>query len=123
MANAVSKSPFSGSTQGEGIKVVATSTPGTLIHTTGTSATNLDEIWLYAFNSDTADRTLTIEFGGATAPDQNIVLPILFKQGLQLVVPGLPLLGNGSVALTVKAFVAGAANVVIIYGFVLRITP
>ncbi len=122
MANAVSKIPFSASTQGEAIKVVATATAGTLIHTTGVSATVIDEVWLYAFNSDTADRTLTIEYGGATAPDQNIVLTIPLKQGLVVVVPGLPLLGNGTVALTVNAF-ASAANVVTIYGFVNRITP
>ncbi len=122
MANAVAKIPFSGSTQGEGIKVVATGTPGTTIHTGGTSATLIDEVWLYAFNSDTVDRTLTIEFGDATAPDHNIVLTIPFKSGLVLVIPGLPLLGNGSVALTVKAF-ASAANVITISGFVNRITP
>src|SRR5260221_9727319 len=122
MANAVAKIPFSASTQGQGIKVSATATAGTLIHTTGTSATLIDEVWLWAFNSDTADRTLTIEFGGATAPDQNIVVTIPFKSGLVLVVPGLPLLGSGSVALTVKAF-ASAANVVTISGFVNRITP
>ncbi len=122
MANATSKIPFSGSTQGQAIKVVATGTPGTTIHTTGVSATVIDEIWLYAFNSDTADRTLTIEFGGAAAPDQNIVLTIPFKQGLIIVVPGLPLLGSGTVALTVKAF-ASVTNVVTILGFVQRITP
>ena len=122
MANAVSRIPFSASTQGQAIKVVATGTPGTLIHTTGTSLTILDEIWLYAFNSDTADRVLTIEFGGPTAPDQNIVLNIPFKSGLVLVVPGLPLTGSGTVALTVKAF-AAAANVITVLGFCNRITP
>lgn len=122
MANSVSKIPFSGSTQGQAIKVAATATPGTTIHTTGTSGTVIDEIWLYAFNSNTSDVLLTIEFGGATAPDQNIVATIPFKQGLYLIVPGLPLLGSGTVALTVKAF-AGTTNVVTISGFVNRITP
>lgn len=122
MANAVAKIPFSGSTQGQAVKVAATSTPGTLIHTTGVSATIEDEIWLYAFNSDTSDRLLTIEFGGATAPDQNIVLTIPFKAGLIIVVPGIALLGSGTVALTVKAF-AATANVITILGFVNRITP
>lgn len=122
MANAVAKIPFSGSTQGQAVKVAATSTPGTLIHTTGVSGTIEDEVWLYAFNSDTADRLLTIEFGGATAPDQNIVLTIPFKAGLIIVVPGIALLGSGTVALTVKAF-AATANVITILGFVNRITP
>jgi len=122
MANAVAKIPFSGSTQGQAIKVAATSTPGTTVHTTGTSATIIDEVWLYLYNSHTADVLVTIEFGGATAPDQNIVLTVPFKTGLVLAVPGLPLLGSGSVALTVKVF-AATTNVVTVIGFVNRITP
>jgi hypothetical protein len=122
MANAISRIPFSASVQGKPIKVAATATPGTLIHTTGISATILDEIWLYAFNSDTVDRTLTIEFGGATAPDQNIVLTLTSKVGLVLIVPGLSLLGDGAAALTVKAF-ASVTNVVTVSGYVNRITP
>ena len=122
MANAVSKIALSGSTQGQGVKIVATATAGTTIHTTGTSATVIDEVWLYLWNAHTADVVTTIEFGGATAPDQNIVLTVPFKSGLLLAVPGLPLLGSGSVALTVKAF-AATTNVVIALGYVNRITP
>lgn len=114
--------PFSASTQGKPIKLAATSTPGTAIHTTGISATNVDRIYLFAFNSDTVDRTLTVEFGGVTAPDQNIVVTIPFKVGLVLVIDGLPLLGNGSAGLIVAAF-ASAANVVTVSGYVLRVTP
>ncbi len=91
MANAVAKIPFSGSTQGQGIKIVQTATAGTTVHTTGTSATVIDEVWLWLWNSHTADVLVTIEFGGATAPDQNIIMTIPFKQGLTLAVPGLPL--------------------------------
>ena len=122
MANAVSKIPFSGSTQGQGIKVVATATAGTTIHTTGTSATVLDEVWLWLFNSTTADVVTTIEFGGATAPDQNIVLTVPFKSGLVMAVPGVSLLGNGTTGLTVKVF-AATANVITVTGYVNRITP
>jgi hypothetical protein len=122
MANATAILPFSGSTQGQGIKVVQTSTPGTLIHTTGTSATIVDRIYLWAFNSDTVDRAITIEFGGPTAPDQNIIVTVQSKAGQLLVVPGFPLIGNGSVALTVKAFGA-AANVLTVSGYILRIQP
>ena len=118
---AFSKVLLSGSTFGKAVKVAATATPGTSVHATGISATILDEIWLYAYNSDAADRILTVEFGGATAPDQNIVLTILKKTGLTLVVPGLVLTGDGAAALTVKAF-ADAANVVTLTGFINRIT-
>lgn len=118
MATAV-KRKLSASTDGRGIKVVATGTTGTTIHTAvaGTTAGTFHEIWLYAYNSDTADRLLTIEFGGTTAPDDNIKVVIPTQAGLVLVVPGL-ILQNGSV---VTAF-AAAANVVTIQGFVNSIT-
>lgn len=122
MANAVAKIPFSGSTQGKAVVVVATATAGTTIHTTGTSATVIDEIWMWAYNGHTADVVLTIEFGGATVPDQNIVMTVPVKQGLLLVVPGLPLLGSGGAGLTVAAF-AGTASVITLIGYVNRITP
>lgn len=113
------KRKLSGSTDGKGIKVVATGSTGTTIHTAvaGTTAGTFDEIYLYAFNSDTVSRVLTIEFGGTTAPDQNIVSTLASKSGLVLVVPGL-ILQNGSV---VTAF-ADAANVVTLSGFVNTMT-
>lgn len=120
MATTYTKVLLSGSTQGRGIKVVQTSTPGTTIHTTGTAAATIDEMWLYAVNSDTTPRKLTIEFGGTTSPDDTIELTVPAEGGLMLVVPGLPLTGSGSVAVIVKAFCA-TANVVDIFGFVNRI--
>ena len=118
MATAV-KRKLSGSTDGRGIKVVATASAGTTIHTAvaGTTAGTFDEVWIWAYNSDTVDRVLTIEFGGTTAPDDNIKVNIPTQSGLTLVVPGL-ILQNGSV---VKAF-AAAANVVVLTGFVNAIT-
>lgn len=116
---AVYKRKLSGSTDGKPIKVVQTATAGDTIHTAvaGTTAGTYDEIWLYAYNGHTADVVLTIEFGGATVPDQNIVVTIPYKSGLQLVVPGL-ILQNGMV---VKAF-AATANVITISGYVNSIT-
>ena len=118
MSQAV-KRKLSESTDGKAIKIAATATPGTAIHTAvaGTTAGTYDEIWLWAFNSHTADVVLTIEFGGADAPDQNIVVTIPYKAGLVPVVPGL-ILQNGA---TVKAF-AETTNVVTITGFVNSIT-
>ena len=115
----VLKRKLSGSTDGAPVKVVATATAGTLIHTAvvGTTVGTFDEIWLFAQNNHTAPVTLTIEFGGPTAPDQNIIMTLASKSGLQLIVPGL-ILQNG---LTVKAF-ASVANVVCISGFINTIT-
>lgn len=112
------KTKLSASTDGQGIKVVATATAGTLIHTATANAVPgaggiWDNVWLWAFNSDTVARDLTIEFGGPGAPDQNIVQTIPAKSGLVLVVPGLVLQNSK----TVKAF-ASAANVVTLNGYV-----
>jgi len=124
MAVTYSKHILSGSTNGRQIKVAAIATAGTTIHATGTSSTTLDEIWLYAVNSDTTARKLTIEFGDVTSPDDLIELTIAAESGLVLVVPGLLLTGTGSTARTVRAFAAAAAaNVMMISGYVNRITP
>jgi len=112
-----SKQLLSGGTTGKNIKVAATATAGTTIHTAVSGTSNMDEIWLYACNTDSTDRKLTIEYGGATAPDELTEITITAEAGWVLVCPGL-LLQDG---LVVKAF-AAAANVVNINGFVNRIT-
>lgn len=115
------KVALSGSTQGKGIKVVATASTGTTIHATGTSSSIIDEVWLYAYNSSTGPITLTIQYGGTTSPDNDIKIDIPATSGLTLVVPGLILTGTGSAANTVYAY-AGTTNVVTISGYVNRIS-
>lgn len=110
-----SKIKLSGGTDGRNIKVAATSTPGTTVHTA--HATALDEVWLWAVNSDTTDRKLTIEFGGTSSPDDLIEVTIPAETGLVAVIPGL-LLTNSVI---VKAF-AASANVVLVNGYINRIT-
>jgi len=111
------KRKLSGSTDGKAIKVVKTATAGTLIHTAiaGQVAGTFDEVWLYAYNGHTDDVELTIEFGGATVPDQNIVLTLASKSGLQLIVPGLILQNE----MVIRAF-ASSANLVTLSGWVNR---
>lgn len=111
------KQKLSGSTDGKQIKVAATATPGTTIHTAVTGTSDYDEIWIWAYNHHTANVDLTIEWGGTTSPDNLIQITIPFKQGRFLVIDGL-VLQNG---LLVRAF-AGTANVIMIDGFVNRIT-
>ena len=115
------KKILSGSTDGKAVKVAATATAGTTIHTGSTTTTTFDEVWLYAVNSDTAARKLTIEWGGTASPDDLIELTVTAESGLVLVVPGLVIKGNASSALVVRAFCA-SANVVNIAGYVNRIT-
>ena len=110
-----SKLKLSGSTDGRLIKVAATATPGTTIHTA--HASDLDEIWIFAVNTSAVDVVLTLEWGGTTNPDDLIIVTIAAQSGFVLVIPGLIL--TGSVVL--KAF-AGTANVINLGGFVNRIT-
>jgi hypothetical protein len=80
----------------------------------------LDEVWLYAQNTDTTPRKLTIEWGGTSSPDDLIELTIPAESGLTLVAPGLLIKGAGT-ALVVRAF-AATADVVTIHGYVNRIS-
>lgn len=114
----VYKRHLSGGSDGMGIKVVQTATAGTTIHTAvaGTTDGTFDEVWLYAMNNHTADVSLTIEYGDASA-ENNIKMTIPYAQGLYLIIPGL-ILHNGK---TVKAF-ASVANVVTIHGWVNTMT-
>ena len=112
-----SKQLLSGSTSGKNVKVVATATAGTTIHTAVAGSSDMDEVWLYAMNTDSADRKLTIEYGGVASPDDLTEVTITAEAGWVLVCPGL-LLQN---SLVIKAF-AAAANVVMINGYVNRIT-
>jgi hypothetical protein len=74
---------------------------------------------LYATNTDTTARKLTIEWGGVSSPDDLIELTIPAESGLTLVAPGLLIKGNAT-PLVVTAFCA-SANVVTIHGYVNRI--
>lgn len=108
------KLKLSASTDGRPIKVVATSTAGTTIHTA--HASSIDEIYLYACNTSTASILLTLEWGGVTSPDDLIEFSIPAESGLFCVSPGLVLTNS----LLVRAF-AASANLITIVGFVNRI--
>jgi hypothetical protein len=111
-----SKLPLSGSTNGTGILVSASATPGTLIHTAVSGTSSYDEVWLYCQNTASATVALDIEYGGTAVKDL-IELNIPGESGLVLVVPGLFL--NNS--LVVRAF-AATASVLSIHGYVNRVT-
>lgn len=115
-----SKIALSGSTDGRMVKVAATATAGTTLHTGSATATTFDEIWLYAVNSSASSVKLTIEWGGVTSPDDLIELTITAESGLVLVSSGLIIKGNAT-PLVVRAF-AATANVINIAGYVNRIT-
>jgi hypothetical protein len=113
------KNKLSGSTDGKQIKVAASGTPGTLIHTCRavTGVNNWDEIWIWANNSSTSGVKLTIEWGGVTSPDDTLEITIPPESGDVLIIAG-KILQNG---LLVRAF-AASGNVINISGFVNEIS-
>lgn len=115
-----SKKILSASTSGRAIKVAATSTPGTTIHTGSTNSAILQEVWLYATNTDTTARKLTIEWGNTSSPDDLIELTVPQESGLVLIAPGL-LIQGAETALVIRAF-AATANVISIHGYVNEIS-
>ncbi len=112
---ALSKLILSGSTNGKSIIVSATSTPGTTIHDCDASA--LDEVFLWAWNDETATLLLTLEWGGVSDPG-NLLKVEIPAQGAEptLLVPGW--IGTGSI--NIDAFGA-SANKLHIFGYVNRI--
>ena len=112
-----SKQLLSESTNGKGILVNATSTAGDTIHTGVSGASDMDEVWIWAVNSSASNVKLTLEWGEATAPDGNIEFTVAAEAGLKCIIPGL-LIQN---SLVVKAF-AGTTDVIVLHGFVNRIT-
>jgi hypothetical protein len=112
---AYTRGPLSGSTHGRGIKVTGTTSGGAITVHTGQASTTLDDIvTIYAHNADSTDRLLTLEWGGATDPDDLIEMVIpRAGVGLVPVVIDLPIRNS----LVVEAW-AAAANVIVLFGFV-----
>lgn len=105
---------LSGSTDGKSIKVGATSTPGTTIHTA--HSTSLDFPYLTACNTSTQAVKLTIEWGGTTSPDDTWEETLAPESGEVVIAGGIKCITN---SLVVRAF-AATADVIIIAGHVLR---
>lgn len=111
------KRKLSASADGRGIKVGATATPGTLIHTalSNIAANEWDEIAIQAVNTSASAVKLTVEWGGTTAPDDLVEITIPAESGFTEVIPGL-VLQNGR---EVRAF-AATADVIVIHGYANR---
>lgn len=111
------KRGLSASDGGRGIKVAATATPGTLIHTAPSNIASgeWDEITLRAVNTSGSPVKLTIEWGGTTSPDDLVEITIPAESGFTEVIPS-HVLQNGK---DVRAF-AASADVLVLHGFVNR---
>jgi len=110
---------LSGSTSGKPIKVTATATAGTTLHTAVAGTVSFDEIYLWVTNTDTAAVNLTIEWGGVSDPDQLVckAVPIPPNSGPIPIMTG-QVLNSGMV---VGAF-ASAASKLLFTGYVNRIS-
>ena len=111
------KRKFSASSDGRGIKVAVTATPGTLIHEalSSVAANEWDEVWIRAINTSGSAVKLTLEWGGTSAPDDQIEITIPAEDGFHNVVEG-HVLQNGK---QVRAF-AATGDVIILHGYVNR---
>lgn len=107
------KGKLSGSTDGKGILVTATSiASGTTIHTAVASVDDFDVVSLFAYNSDASAMELQIGWGGTTDPDNVIKQTIPAKSGLTLVIADL-LVQNSAVIVAA----AGTGSKIVIYGY------
>ncbi|MCY4071252.1 MAG: hypothetical protein OXG60_08125 [Chloroflexi bacterium] len=111
------KRKLSGSTDGRGIKVAASGSPGTLVHTalSSVAANEWDEIFFQAVNTHTSDVKLTVEWGGTDSPGDLIEVTIPAESGFTEVIPG-HVLQNGAL---VRAF-AAETDVIVLHGYVNR---
>lgn len=108
------KGPLSGSTAGKLIKIAATSSPGTTIHTT--NATNPEKLWFKATNKHSSAVTVTIQWGGTSADDEWSFLLDPVTSPIEIVAGDV--LGASS---TVKVY-ASVTNVIFVLGEAIEIS-
>lgn len=114
----ISKQLLSGSTNGKPIKLTATTTPGTTIHTAIAGTGAYDEVYCWLTNTSASPVSVTVEFGGTTAPDTHLVdTYVLPANSLPIPVITGQVLQNGLVV----GIYASVTNVVLATGYVNRI--
>jgi len=114
----VTRHVLSGSTAGRPIVIVATASPGTLLHTAGAGLVAVEEVWLELANSSNQQVSITVEWGGTAAGDrfpETFFLPPRCPP--IFVATGAPIQN----ALEIRAY-ASVASVVRARGFLNRIS-
>jgi len=118
MASTATALIISESVYGKGVKIAATASSGTLLHTAvASTTTQCDEVVLHFYNSHTASVVVTVQWGGTTSPDNDIKYTVLAQDTVKCVIPGFRIQN----ALEIRAY-ASVTNVLIAYGQVNRIT-
>ena len=114
------KEALSQGSNGLGVQITSTTSPGVAIHNSPSGTTSWDEVWLWVTNNDPGndDEALTILWGDSNYSKWTVAENITIDSGLKLVVPGLILQNSQSVF--------GWANVdntaLTVFGYVNRIT-
>lgn len=112
----MSKLMLSESADGDGINITTASPidgSDTLIHTAVSGTTDKDLVTLFAYNDDTADRVLHLQWGDSA---DSIKQTIPAQSGLHVVCADLPISDGNTITAS-----ASAVNVVTVYGYVNRI--
>lgn len=109
------------SSSGDGIpiRVIATTSPGTAVHTAVSGTTGLDAIYLWANNASGSAVTLTVEMGNGGAGYQNVAYQVSIPaNNIPVAILVGQVLNNGQL---LKAY-ASVADVIRLTGFVHRIS-
>lgn len=109
---------LSGHTNGSVLVVSTSAGSGTLIHAVSTDTDQIDEVWMWASNANSADLLLNIEWGVSTTA-KIISMNIPFDSGLHLVIPGISLQGVAGPH-NIDAWTTTTGSQVTIYGYVNR---
>lgn len=116
-----SKIPLSQSSNGSTILLATSAAPGTLLHTTQTNNTDLDEVWLYANNVGIIDSLVTVYWGNTATANSIGTFAIAAYAGPTILSPGLVLRGDGATGGVVYA-TSSVISGVSVAGYINRIT-
>jgi len=78
------------------------------IHQASSTATDIDEVWLWAANRHSADVEVTVGWGRAGNTDTNNLFTVPTLAGLYLLVPGLILKGSTGTPKIVNVYASSA---------------
>lgn len=111
------RSALSGAANGQPLSLGSSNSVIT-VHTTLSSSSVFDEIWIYGSNTGSTNAVVTVSWYGTTS----IKLTLPAATGLTLISPGLLLSGTGSATSSVTARDTSSTGNVYLFGYVIRTT-
>ena len=117
-----SKQLLSQSINGKAVNITATGLNINTIHTTLSSSSVLDEVWLYASNSTTSDIMLNVLYGGADFTNDILFEGVIEAYaGSVLICPGLIARGNDTTGFSIYGNSTSVSGINV-FGYVNRIS-